>query len=457
MDYKQILAKAKAESGDAEGEIKGSPNMSELPLFDLEKRITLRNCGVIDPENINHYIMRGKGFSGLSRALELGQKGTIEEIRKSGLRGRGGAGYFTADKWQSCHDTGGSEKYVIANAVDADPRARTARILMEGDPFAVFEGLLIGAYAVGAKHAYICINRDYSTAINRINKALEQMREYSLLGEKILDSEFGCEIEIKGVESSLVAGEETALIRALQNKQMMPFLRTVYPAEKGLHDKPTLINNAETLTNVSAVLQNSPEIVSGIGTEKSKGTKVITLCGEITNKYTVEVPFGATLRTLVEDIGGGTVGAKEIKAVQFGGPTGSFFTGDSLDTPISYETTEAAEAIIGSGTIEVFSNDRCAVEIARDAMVYLQEESCGKCVFCREGTYQMVDILSDIFNNIGKQEDLDLISEITEGMKTGSICGLGKTAPAPVLSSMKLFPGDYEAHIKEKRCGVTGK
>lgn len=457
MDYKQILAKAKAESEDAEGEIKSSPNMSELPLFDLEKRIVLRNCGVIDPENINQYILRGKGFSGLYRALELGQKGTIEEIRKAGLRGRGGAGYFTADKWQSCLDTGGSEKYVIANAVDADPKAHTAQILMESDPFAVLEGLLIGAYAVGANHGYICINSDYSTAINRINKALEQMREYGLFGEHILDTEFGCDIEVKELASSLVAGEETALIRALQNKQMMPYLRTVYPAEKGLNDKPTVINNAETLANVSAVLQNSPEMVSSIGTEKSKGTKVITLCGEITNKYTVEVPFGTTLRTLVEDIGGGAAGGKEIKVVQFGGPTGSFFAGDSLDTPISYEAMEAAEAIIGSGTIEVLSNDRCAVEIARDAMVYLQEESCGKCVFCREGTYQMVDILSDISDNKGKQEDLDLINEIAEGMKTGSICSLGKTAPAPALSSIKLFPGDYDAHIKEKRCGATDK
>ncbi len=457
MNYKQIMAKAEVESRESGYKINGVPNISELPLFKLESRIALRNCGIIDPENINDYILRGKGFSGLSRAIESGQKKVIEELRKSGLRGRGGAGYLTAEKWQSCLDAEGSEKYVICNAVDADPKARNARLLMEGDPYAVLEGLLIGAYAVGAKQGYVCINTEYKTAINRINKALKQMRDYGLLGNNILDSEFGCDIGVKEVASSLVSGEETALIRALEGKQMIPYLRTVYPAEKGLNDKPTLINNAETMSNVSAIFQNGPEVVSSTGTEKSKGTKVITLGGEIAHPYTVEVPFGTTLRTLVEDIGGVVGGGKNIKAVQFGGPTGSYFAGDSLDTPISYEAMEETDAIIGSGTIEVFSSDCCAVEIARDAAAYLQAESCGKCVFCREGTYQMVDILNDISDNKGKEEDLDLLNELAEGMKTGSICGLGRTAPAPVLSSMKLFHSDYDVHIKEKRCGATNK
>lgn len=457
MDYKQIITKVEAENGELNNEINDIPNIFGLPIFDLENRIALRNCGVIDPENISHYILRGKGFSGLSKAIEAGQKEAIEKIRQSGLRGRGGAGYLTADKWQSCLNAEGSEKYVICNAVDADPKARTARLLMEGDPCAVLEGLLISAYAVGAKQGYICINTEYTTAIERINKALKQMKDYGLPGDNILDSEFGCDIEIKAVASSLVSGEETALIRALQNKQMMPYLRTVYPAEKGLNDKPTLINNAETMSNVSAVFQHGPNTVSNIGTEKSRGTKVITLRGDITHQYTVEVPFGTTLRTLVEDIGGGIPGGKDIKAVQFGGPTGSYFAGDSLDTPISYEAMEEADAIIGSGTIEVYSSEHCAVEIARDAAAYLQTESCGKCVFCREGTYQMVDILNDISDNKGKEEDLDLLNELAEGMKSGSICGLGWTAPAPVLSSMKLFPGDYTTHIKEKRCVATSK
>ena len=453
MDYKQILAKA--ELGDRSGENKHIQNISELPLFDLENRIALRNCGVIDPENINHYIVSGKGFSGLSRAMEMGQEAAIEELRQSGLRGRGGAGYPTADKWQHCRDAGGSEKYVIGNAVDADPKARTARLLMEGDPFAVLEGLLIGAYAVGAKRGYICINKEYGTVIKRITKALEQMRDYSLLGNNILESGFGCDIEVKEVVSSLVAGEETALIRALEGKQMMPYLRTSYPAEKGLFAKPTLVNNVETLANISAIFQNGPEIISNIGTEKSRGTKIITLCGDIAHQYTIEVPFGTTIRALVEDIGGGSADSKEIKAVQFGGPTGAYFSEDSLDIPISYEAMEKAGTIIGSGTIEVYGSDCCAVEMARDTMAYLQAESCGKCVFCREGTFQMVDILNDISDNKGREEDLELINEIAGGMKTGSICGLGRTAPLPVLSSMKLFPKDYDTHIKEKKCGAA--
>lgn len=455
MDYKQILAKAEGKGGDPSGEIVDIPDILDMPLCDLENRIALRNWGVIDPENINHYIVHGKGFRGLSLALELGQREVIEELRKSGLRGRGGAGYPTADKWQTCLDAEGSEKYIICNAVDADPKARTARLLMEGDPCDVLEGLLIGAYAVGAKKGYICINTEYRTAINRINNTLEQMRDYGLLGDNILDTEFGCDIEVKEVASSLVAGEETAIVRALEGKQMMPYLRTVYPAEKGLHDKPTLINNAETLSNVSAVFQNGPEAVASIGTGKSRGTKIITLSGEIAHQYTVEVPFGTTLRTLVEEIGGGAAGGKDIKAVQFGGPTGSYFAGDSLDTPISYEAMEEVEAIIGSGTLEVYGSDACAVEMVKDAMTYLQAESCGKCVFCREGTYQMVDILNDISDNKGKEEDLDLLYELAEGMKIGSICGLGRTAPAPVLSSIKLFRNNYDVHIREKRCGAS--
>jgi NADH-quinone oxidoreductase subunit F len=457
MDYKQILTKAEAACGNLGDETNAIPSIPELSTVKLEKRIALRNCGLIDPENISHYILRNQGFSGLSRAIDLGQQGVIKEIRKSGLRGRGGAGYPAADKWQKCLGAEGNEKYVICNAVDADPKARTARLLMENDPCSVLEGLLIGAYAVGAKKGYICINTEYSAAIKRTSKALEQMRAYGLLGDNILDSEFEYDIGVKEVASSLVAGEETALIRALEGKQMMPYLRTVYPAEKGLHDKPTLVNNVETFSNVSAIFQNDPELVSGTGTEKSRGTKIVTLYGDVTNKYTVEVPFGTTLRMLVEEIGGGVTGGKDIKAVRFGGPTGAFFTRDFLDTPVSYEAMAEADAIIGSGTIEVYDNDSCAVEMARDVMAYLQAESCGKCVFCREGTYQMLDILTDIADNKGKEADLDLLQEIAEGMKTGSICGLGCTAPAPVLSSLELFRNDYDAHIKEKRCGATSK
>ena len=437
-------------SGDEK--ISDIPHISQLPLFNLQSRTVLKNCGHIDPKDINQYIVAGRGYSGLHRALQMSRKEVIEELGKTGLRGKGGAGYNTAAKWQICHDTEGDDKYAVCNAIDADPKARTVRLLLESDPHSVLEGLLIGAYAAGAANCFICVNSEYRNGIEILRQAIEQMKKYSLLGEKVLDSDFKCDIEIKEIASSLVSGEETAIIRSLENKQAMPYLRTVYPAVKGLNDKPTLINSAETLANVSAVFRDSTEAIAGTGTEKSKGTKVMTLSGEIEHGYTVEVPFGITPRSIVQDIGGGMPGGKSIKAVQFGGPTGAFFTESSLDTPVSYEAMEEAGGIIGSGTIEVLDSDKCAVETARDIVSYIQSESCGKCVFCREGTLQIADILNDIAEKKGKQEDLDLIIELAEGMKTGSICGLGRTAALPVLSSISLFRDDYDAHIRDKRC-----
>jgi len=433
-------------------QVSGIPHVSELPLFNLQNRIALRNCGHIDPGNIDHYIVRGKGYSGLSRALQMKQTDVIRELKKSGLRGRGGAGFLTADKWQICHDAEGDEKYAVCNAIDAAPRAHTARLLIESDPHSVLEGFLIGAYAVGASHCFIGVNGEHAHAAETLRKAIEQMRQYNLLGRNILGSNFSAEMEVKELSACLVAGEETALLCALEERQAIPYLRTTYPATGGYKNRPALVNNIETLSGVSAVFQNNPEWASGIGTEKSRGTKVVTLSGRIARKYTVEVPFGTTLRTLVQDIGGGVADGKDIKAVQFGGPTGAYFSGGSLDTPVSYEAMEGADSIIGSGTVEVFGDDTCAVEMARDAISYIQTQSCGKCVFCREGSLQMSQILADIADNRGSPRDLDLLTELGEGMKTGSICGLGQTAPAPVLSSIKLFRSDYDAHIKEKRC-----
>jgi NADH-quinone oxidoreductase subunit F len=432
--------------------IDGIPDSGDIPVFNLQNRIALRNCGYIDPENINEYILLGHGYGGLSRVLKMGQTEVIGELEKSGLRGRGGGGFSTAEKWKICHDTEASEKYVICDAVDADPGACTARLLMESDPHSVLEGFLISAYVIGACHGFICINAEYNTAIKRLKKALEQMRGYGLLGGNILDSNFHCNIEIKEVASSLVSGEETALIRSLEGKPAIPYLRTVYPAVRGFDDKPTLINNVETMSHVSAIFQNSAAWYSGIGTEQSRGTKIMTLSGNVVHKYTVEVPLGTTLRTIIMNIGGGVLHAKSLKAVQFGGPTGCYFTGESLDIPVDYKSMHEAGCIMGSGTIEVCDSDGCAVEMARDVMSYLRAQSCGKCVFCREGTYQMSDILKDISENKGKPEDLDLLINLGEGMKIGSICGLGQTAPAPVLSSLRLFREDYEAHIKGKKC-----
>ncbi len=442
MNYEQLLSKAKTKCKGADGkEIARDPN-----------RIGLRNCGYIGPDSVYEYIVRGNGYSGLARALGMSQADVIEDIRKSGLRGRGGGGYPAAAKWEICRNTGESEKYILCNAIDADPKSHIARILCEGDPHSVLEGMLIGAYAVGARHGFICVNAGYDTAINRLNKALEQMKENSLLGDNILDSGFCFDIEIRAIEASLVSGEETALIRFLEEKQPMPYRRTVYPAVKGLNDKPTLVNNVDTLSHVSAIFQNGVAWYTAIGTEQSRGTKIITLTGDLVNNKTIEVPFGMTLRKVIEDFGDGSIEFIDIKAIQFGGPTGIFLAPDSLDIPIAFETMHEIGVIIGSGTIEVFDNTHCAVEMARDAIDYIQSQSCGKCTFCREGSFQMADILKDISENKGKPEDIELLLELGEAMATGSICGLGKTASNPVLSSFRLFSQDYETHIKNKTC-----
>jgi NADH:ubiquinone oxidoreductase subunit F (NADH-binding) len=442
MNYEQLSARAKTEcNGVAKKGGVSPPN-----------RIALRNCGYLDPESIHEYISRGNGYHGLDRALGMSRADVIEELGKSGLRGRGGGGYPAVDKWRICQDTGDTEKYVICNAIDADPKSNTARLLLEGDPHSILEGMLIGGYAVGACHGFVCVNAGHDTAVIRLGKALEQMRQNSLLGDDILDSGFKFDIEIREVVASLVSGEETALIRCLENQQAMPYRRTIYPAVKGFHDKPTLVNNAETLAHVSAIFQNGSARYAATGTAKSPGTKIITITGDSLNNATEEVAFGTTLRTIVDNIGGGVLEGRGIKAVQCGGPTGTFLGPDSLDIPLAFETLSEAGGTIGSGTIQVFDDRHCAVEMARDAIDYIQSQSCGKCTFCREGSYQMADMLKDISENKGKPEDLDLLLKLGEAMQTGSICGLGKTAANPVFSSIRLFREDYEAHIKDKTC-----
>jgi NADH:ubiquinone oxidoreductase subunit F (NADH-binding) len=453
MDYRQMRARAESERSSFEGE-KDLPDSSKTVAHALEKRIALRNCGNIAPGSISDYVLRGDGYSGLSRALDKKPADVIQELRESGLRGRGGGSFPVAEKWRICRDTDADEKYIVCDTVDADPKACTAKLLLENDPHAVLEGVMLGAYAAGARYGFICVNAGNSTAIGRLDTVLKQMREYNLLGDNILDSDFSCDIEIKEIPSSLVAGEETALIRFLEGRQMMPYMRPPYPAVSGLQGKPTLINNVETFANVSAVFQNGAAWYTDIGTERSRGTKIITLTGSVVNRCVVEVPFGATLREIVGDIGGGVINGNGIKAVRVGGPTGLFFSEEQLDIPVDFDTIAEAGGIVGSGTIEVFESNTCAVEMARDAVAYLQAESCGKCVFCREGSYQMADILNDICGNQGKAGDIDLLNEIARGMKEGSICGLGRTAPNPVLSSLGLFRGDYDAHISGKGCPV---
>jgi NADH-quinone oxidoreductase subunit F len=442
MNFEQLIIRARSACPD-NGAGKGAGESN---------RIALRNCENIDPENIYEYISYGNGYRGLARALGMSRAEAIEELRKSGLRGRGGGGYLASEKWEICREAGEGEKYIICNAIDADPKSCIARLLLEGDPHAILEGMAVGAYAAGARQGLICVNAGYEKAIKIIGKALEQARENGLLGENILESGFNFDIEIREVPASLVVGEETALIRFLENKQAMPYLRTAYPAVSGLNNKPTLVNNAETMAHVAAIFQNGAARYAATGTGQSTGTKIFNVTGDLVNEKTVEVPFGTTLRAIIEESGGGGIDAKKIKAVQFGGPTGTFLGSDSLDMPVTFDTIQEAGGIIGSGTIEVFDDTHCAVAMARDAIAYIQEQSCGKCTFCREGSYQMADILNDIAGNKARVEDIKLLLELGEGMKAGSICGLGKTAPDPVLSSLRLFRDDYEAHINNKTC-----
>jgi len=426
------------------------PKAENLPLFRWQHRVALRNCGYIDPENISHYILNGNGYQSLARCLGMSQKEILEELAKSGLRGRGGAGFSVVEKWKACCNAGGSEKYLVCNAVDGDPQALTARLLLEGDPHSVIEATLVGAYAIGASQCFIVTDEENRLAVERLNTALIQARNYNLLGNNILDTKFSTEIEIKTVKRSLVAGEETALLQAIDGKQAMPYLRTSYPAENGYRNKPTLVNNIETLANIPVIFNRKNSEQSGM-----KETKVVTLAGKTKHKYTVEVPLGTAIGNIVREIGGGTEKSESIKAVQTGGPAGTFFGVDSLNIRYDYESMKSAGAIIGSGTIEVFDSSSCAVEMAMEKAAYLQTQSCGKCVFCREGTVQMKQILKDINENHGQSNDIDLLLEISEFMKESSICGLGRTAADPVISILKLFNKEFVSHLKEKQCLVS--
>ena len=432
----------------------GIPGASGLPLFRRQMRIALRNCGLIDPEEIDAYVANGSGYKGLHKALQMDPSQVIEEVRLSALRGRGGAGHGTADKWEACRGAEGAEKYLVCNGLDSDPLARSSQLLFEGDPHSVLEGMLIAAYAANAGSCIICLDSTQRAAIGRVRKALDQMRSYGLLGSNIMGSSFSVDAEVREVAPCLSSGEETALLKVLEGRQAMPYLRPPYPFERGLNGSPTNVNSAETLANVSGLLQRGSAWFSAIGTEASKGSKVVTLAGEVTMKNTVEVPFGTSLRALIEEAGGGLIPGKSLKAVRIGGPTGTFAGVEALDLTLDYETAEKQGGIIGSGTIEVFANDACAVEMALDAVSYLQAQSCGKCVFCREGTLQMADILKGIVEQTGTFQDLELLGELAGQMRLNCLCALGRDAPNAVLSSMRLFRDEYDGHLKGKGCAA---
>jgi NADH-quinone oxidoreductase subunit F len=434
-----------------EGSVEGIPHLSESPVLKPQKRIVLRNCGSIDPTDINHYIAND-GYDGLRKALKMKQLEIIDEIKKSGLRGRGGAGFPTGNKWQFCHDAPGSQKYIICNADEGDPGAFMNRAVLEGDPHSILEGMLIGAYAIGASEGYIYIRAEYPLAIKRLRVALEQMEKYGLLGENILGSGFNFHIKIKEGAGAFVCGEETAMMASIEGNRGMPRPRPPFPANSGLWGKPTNINNVETWAHVSAIMQKGAGWWTGYGTEKSRGTKTFSLVGKVVRTGLIEVPLGITLREVIYGIGGGIFGGKKFKAVQTGGPSGGCLPTSFLDSPVDYESLAAAGSIVGSGGMVVMDEDNCMVDVARYFLTFVQMESCGKCIQCRWGTKQMLDILKDIVSGNGRKGDIELLLELGEAVKNGSLCALGGTAPNPVLTTIRYFRDEYEAHINEKRC-----
>jgi NADH-quinone oxidoreductase subunit F len=434
-----------------EGGVEDIPNIFELPVFKPQLRIALRNCGYIDPGNINHYIANG-GYSGLVRALGMIAKEVIEEIGQSGLRGGGGAGFPTGTKWRFCQDAHGSEKYLICNAAEGDPAVYKDRLLLESDPHSVLEGMLIGAYAIGATRGYIYISAEYTLAIDRLNTALKQMKDKGLLSDNILGSNFSFDIEIKEGAGAFVCGEETALISTLEGKRAMPYPRPPFPTTSGLRGKPTVINNVETWAKVSAILEKGAEWYAGYSTEQSKGTKILALTGKVKRPGLIEVPMGITLRQIVYGIGGGIPDGKDFKTVLIGGPTGGCLPESALDIPVDYEHLTEHGAIMGSGSMTVADSDTCIVDLAKCCLSVTQAESCGRCVLCREGTVQMLEFLTDITEGRGKPKDIDLLLELSNGIKLGSLCALGGTAPNPVQTTIRYFREEYEEHIKKRQC-----
>ena len=434
-----------------EGSIDGIPNLFHIPILKPQVRRVLRNCGFVDPTNISHYIANG-GYGGFTRALKMTPEQIITELNKSGLRGRGGAGFPTWRKWQFCMEAKDEEKYVICNADEGDPGAFMNRSLIEGDPHSVLEGMLIAGYAIGAKEGYIYCRAEYPLALERLGLALKQMEEYGLFGDNILASDFSFRIKVKEGAGAFVCGEETALIHSIEGKRGMPRPRPPFPATSGLWGKPTVINNVETLANVALTLKNGADWFAQYGTEKNKGTKTFALAGKVKCTGLIEVPLGITLKEIVYEIGNGILGNRGFKAVQTGGPSGGCLPASLLDLPVDYESLTAAGSIMGSGGMVVMDEDTCMVDVARYFLDFTQKESCGECVPCRLGTKQMLDILEDITQGRGKSEDIELLAEIGEAVKATSLCGLGQTAPNPVLTTIRYFREEYEAHIIEKRC-----
>ncbi|MFA5038696.1 MAG: NADH-quinone oxidoreductase subunit NuoF [Candidatus Omnitrophota bacterium] len=424
----------------------------DVNFFGRQMRIVLRNCGIIDPENIDDYLSV-RGYEALGKVLtELTPAEVISQVKRSGLRGRGGAGFPTGIKWELTARQQSGEKYLICNADEGDPGAFMDRSTIEGDPHTVLEGMIIGAYAIGAKKGFIYIRAEYPLAIERLKKAIAAARKEGFLGDNILGSDFSFDIEIRLGAGAFVCGEETALIHSVEGHRGMPRPRPPYPSVQGLFDAPTLINNVETWANIPVIILDGAEWFSSIGTEKSKGTKVFALAGKIKNTGLIEVPMGVTLRSIIYDIGGGIPNNKKFKALQTGGPSGGCLSEDYLDTKIDYESLAAAGSIMGSGGMIVMDEDSCMVNIARFFLEFTQNESCGKCTPCREGTKRMLEILTRISEGKGREGDIEKLERLGHLIKKASLCGLGQSAPNPVLSTIKNFRQEYEDHIRLKKC-----
>jgi NADH-quinone oxidoreductase subunit F len=431
--------------------IAGIPKLFDLPMLKPQVRISLRNCGHIDPTDIKQYIAND-GYTGFVRALSMTPQAVIEEIKKSGLRGRGGAGFSTGQKWEFCRQAPGTEKYLICNADEGDPGAFMNRALLEGDPNAVLEGVLIGAYAIGTTQGYVYCRAEKPLSIERLEIALQQMKEYGFIGDNILGSGFNFNLEIRKGAGAFVCGEETALMASIEGKRGMPRPRPPFPAQSGLWGKPTNINNVDTWGNVSAILQKGADWYAGYGTATSKGTKTFALAGKVTRTGLIEVPLGIRLGDIIEKVGGGILGGKRFKAVQTGGPSGGCLPASLLDLPVDYESLTKAGSIMGSGGMVVADEDTCMVDLARFFLSFTQAESCGKCVPCRVGTRQMLRILERITHGEGQPDDIEILERVGQLVRSASLCGLGQTAPNPVLTTLRYFRDEYEAHIYEKRC-----
>ncbi len=438
------------------GALKRVPYLNEISFFKNQVKIALRNCGLIDYSSIEEYIANDGYQAAFKVIREMSPEEVTQEITESGLRGRGGAGFPAGIKWEAGRKAPGDQKYIICNADEGDPGAFMDRSIIEGDPHTVIEGMMIGGYAIGANKGFCYIRAEYPIAVKRLEHALKQAREKGILGKNIFGTDFAFDIEIRIGAGAFVCGEETALMASVEGKRGEPKQKPPFPFQKGLFQKPTIINNVETLANIPPIILNGSKWFRGFGTEKSSGTKVFALAGDIVNTGLVEVPMGMTLREIVYNLGGGVPKKKAFKAAQMGGPSGGCIVADDLDTPVDFDSLAQLGAIMGSGGLIVMNENNCMVDVAKFFMEFVQDESCGKCVPCRAGTKAILEILDRILEGKGKEDDIELMEKLCANIKKTAICGLGQTAPNPVLSTLRYFRDEYEEHIQNKPCRAGG-